>query len=197
MAPQIAPGHSGPSHESRDGVQGRLMPDLNRPLPPTPPLTAEHYEIPTLHRKPVAEPPESHSLKHHRSFSHPFPSFFGSKKSAEKKTAGRHNVNGSSNNVGGDHHDRWEDEPNLSKSSLSENAGQKPDRQPATGKCMTCDSTVRWPQGLKVYRCTTCLTINDLEPYIESRSEFNTNAPTGVPAPRRKRMSSPVDDSQC
>lgn len=29
---------------------------------------------------------------------------------------------------------------------------------------MTCDSTVRWPQDLKTFRCTTCLTINDLEP---------------------------------
>lgn len=28
---------------------------------------------------------------------------------------------------------------------------------------MACNSTVRWPQDLKVFRCTTCLTINDLE----------------------------------
>lgn len=30
---------------------------------------------------------------------------------------------------------------------------------------MTCDSTVRWPSDLKTFRCVTCLTINDLEPY--------------------------------
>jgi E3 ubiquitin-protein ligase HECTD2 len=36
---------------------------------------------------------------------------------------------------------------------------------------MTCDSTVRWPQGLKVFRCTTCLTINDLEYNPEKQSD--------------------------
>ena len=33
-----------------------------------------------------------------------------------------------------------------------------------TGKCMTCDSMVRWPRELLVFRCTVCLTINDLRP---------------------------------
>ena len=33
-----------------------------------------------------------------------------------------------------------------------------------TGHCMTCDSKVKWPAGLKVFRCAACLTINDREP---------------------------------
>ncbi|KAL2868844.1 HECT-type E3 ubiquitin-protein ligase [Aspergillus lucknowensis] len=37
-----------------------------------------------------------------------------------------------------------------------------------TGKCITCNNTVRWPQHLKVFRCTECLTVNDLEPYHET-----------------------------
>ena len=45
---------------------------------------------------------------------------------------------------------------------------------------MTCDATVRWPQGLKVFRCTTCLTINDLEPFTEP-----SPAPQGGPHVRR------------
>lgn len=32
-----------------------------------------------------------------------------------------------------------------------------------TGKCATCNSTVRWPRHLNVYRCTACLMVNDLE----------------------------------
>ncbi|KAL4884553.1 hypothetical protein BJY04DRAFT_225720 [Aspergillus karnatakaensis] len=39
-----------------------------------------------------------------------------------------------------------------------------------TGKCMACNNTVRWPRNLKVFRCTECLTVNDLEPYQESKS---------------------------
>ncbi|KAF9877767.1 ubiquitin-protein ligase [Colletotrichum karsti] len=34
----------------------------------------------------------------------------------------------------------------------------------ATGNCMTCGSLVRWPRELKVFKCTVCLTINDLHP---------------------------------
>lgn len=38
------------------------------------------------------------------------------------------------------------------------------DRDLMTGKCMTCDSMVRWPRGLAVFRCSVCVTINDLTP---------------------------------
>ncbi|OTB05388.1 hypothetical protein M426DRAFT_72892 [Hypoxylon sp. CI-4A] len=34
----------------------------------------------------------------------------------------------------------------------------------ATGNCMTCASLVRWPKELPVFRCTICLTINDIKP---------------------------------
>ncbi|RPB08298.1 HECT-domain-containing protein [Morchella conica CCBAS932] len=33
-----------------------------------------------------------------------------------------------------------------------------------TGRCSCCDSYVRWPTHLSVFRCTTCTTINDLAP---------------------------------
>lgn len=33
-----------------------------------------------------------------------------------------------------------------------------------TGKCITCNSTCRWPRNVQVFRCTICLTVNDLEP---------------------------------
>jgi E3 ubiquitin-protein ligase HECTD2 len=34
----------------------------------------------------------------------------------------------------------------------------------ATGRCMTCGSLVRWPRELQMFRCTICMTINDLQP---------------------------------
>lgn len=45
------------------------------------------------------------------------------------------------------------------------------DKEPVTGRCMTCDSTVRWPREVKVFRCVTCQTINDLEPFVESQKD--------------------------
>jgi len=46
---------------------------------------------------------------------------------------------------------------------------------------MTCDSMVRWPKELKVFRCAVCLTINDLKPVVlEARRGDGHRAP--VPA---------------
>lgn len=38
------------------------------------------------------------------------------------------------------------------------------DTELMSGKCFTCDSSVRWPKNLSVFRCTICLMINDLRP---------------------------------
>lgn len=152
--------------------------DLNRPLPPPPAsASAESYEIPSLRRKPVPESTESSSTKHNhtRSFSHPFPSLFGSKKS-DKKNTGR----GDLEVGGGGRRDLRREEHNV-KSSSAEIASHRIDRHFLTGKCMTCDSTVRWPQGLKVFRCTTCLTINDLEDNSEDRGESNVSVAGALP----------------
>ena len=43
-------------------------------------------------------------------------------------------------------------------------SSQSMDTDLTTGRCMTCDSLVRWPKALKVFRCTICLMINDLKP---------------------------------
>ena len=84
---------------------------------------------------------------------------------------------------------------NLKTSTTLTNTS-KPTRvdrqQPVTGKCMTCDSTVRWPQGLKVFRCTTCLTINDLEPFSEARPD-SSHAPSGPSAAARKPVPLSLD----
>ena len=43
------------------------------------------------------------------------------------------------------------------------------------GKCATCDSSVRWPQHLEVYRCTVCLMINDLKPNVPNDTTSKTH----------------------
>jgi E3 ubiquitin-protein ligase HECTD2 len=40
------------------------------------------------------------------------------------------------------------------------------------GKCQTCDATVRWPRHLKVFRCTDCLMVTDLEPETHESSDL-------------------------
>ena len=52
------------------------------------------------------------------------------------------------------------------KSAVGQAQGQGQDGE-VTGRCATCDSTVRWPRGLAVFRCPVCSMINDLEPYVE------------------------------
>lgn len=42
-------------------------------------------------------------------------------------------------------------------------ATQQRDNDLVSGKCATCDSTVRWPRHLNVYRCAVCLMVNDLK----------------------------------
>jgi E3 ubiquitin-protein ligase HECTD2 len=104
------------------------------------------YIIPTL--APGARP-----KRHGRSMSHPFPSLF----------AGRRKLDGGAA-VPGESTD--DDAGSASPSPRA----KVPDGELVSGKCMTCDSMVRWPRELMVFRCTVCLTINDLKPVaLEAR----------------------------
>lgn len=46
-----------------------------------------------------------------------------------------------------------------------------------TGRCMTCNAAVKWPANLKVFRCTQCLAVNDLEP-AKSKETGKEGPPT-------------------
>ncbi|KAI1427910.1 hypothetical protein F5Y12DRAFT_711543 [Xylaria sp. FL1777] len=105
----------------------------------------------------VVPKPKSLS-KHSRSMSHPFPSLFSSRK---KKNAAADNDLGYDDDAGGhDYSTRA-----YSSSSQAANAGKVAPgpAELATGNCMTCGGLVRWPKELHVFRCTKCLTINDLK----------------------------------
>jgi E3 ubiquitin-protein ligase HECTD2 len=90
--------------------------------------------------------------------SHPFPSLFSGKKKRQGESAA---VTGFESTD--------DDTSPIAARNIIQNPNIKQkiqDRGLTTGKCMTCDSMVRWPKALKVFRCTVCLMINDLKPIV-------------------------------
>jgi E3 ubiquitin-protein ligase HECTD2 len=132
------------------------------------------YGIPTLGRP---SPSPSKSRSHGRSMSHPFPSIFSGRKKKHGDTTGLGGLEST-------------DDEKLSPVAARNTAlnptvkqAKVPDKDLMTGKCMTCDSMVRWPKELKVFRCTVCLMINDLKPIIlEARRGDGQRAPVASKA---------------
>lgn len=129
----------------------------------------EHaYGIPTLHgwgdSQPFLERPTKQNrpeLRHGRSKSHPFPSLFQSK--------GKRQEGGSSSTINPARENKPSPATQSSPRAATGRASRVPDKDLTTGNCMTCNSTVRWPKELLVFRCTVCLTINDLKPTSANR----------------------------
>jgi E3 ubiquitin-protein ligase HECTD2 len=97
--------------------------------------------------------------------SHPFPSLF----SAKKKRIGE-----PATTAGFESTDDDAISPIATQNTPNNHASKQKvvDKDLTTGKCMTCDSMVRWPKELKVFRCTVCMTINDLKPIaLEARPD--------------------------
>lgn len=96
--------------------------------------------------------------------SHPFPSLFPPRKGSLRKKAAQDDFDSDSDS----------DAEMLglgpgSKSKAPAQASGPPyarpplgDKDYASGNCMTCGALSRWPKGLKVFKCTLCVTINDL-----------------------------------
>ncbi|KAF4635728.1 hypothetical protein G7Y89_g2375 [Cudoniella acicularis] len=114
------------------------------------------------------------SPSHGRSMSHPFPSLFlGKKKRHEDGAAGMEFESTDD--------DSASPPQRLQKAGSASKPTKVLEKDLTTGKCMTCDSMVRWPKDLKVFRCTVCLTINDLKPIaLEARRGDGHRAPAVV-----------------
>jgi E3 ubiquitin-protein ligase HECTD2 len=129
------------------------------------------YGIPSLHASPDTSSPSSNNTslhvkptsKHGRSMSHPFPLLFQSK----QKHQGINALNIPDLSDGDIHIPSSQDAPRIASSKFSRASGMTL----VTGRCMTCDSKVRWPKELLVFRCTVCLTINDLKPISATAPE--------------------------
>ncbi|KAK5660780.1 hypothetical protein OQA88_12147 [Cercophora sp. LCS_1] len=96
--------------------------------------------------------------RHGRSMSHPFPSLFSSKKKKAEQMTAEHSDSESGDEAG--------PMPRLSKQPTRghRNVSSTGSRDYSTGRCMTCGSLVRWPRELQIFKCTICLTINNLQP---------------------------------
>jgi E3 ubiquitin-protein ligase HECTD2 len=109
------------------------------------------YEVPVLQNIPSttslsSDVSRTHS-GHGRSSSHPFQPLFGSAKKVDKPE-----LEILSGKLAQDMDSATRTNKNTKEDDFK------------TGNCLTCDSTVRWPSHLDVYRCTACLMINDLKP---------------------------------
>lgn len=131
---------------------------------------------------------------HGRSYSHPFPSIFGTGKRTEKKPEIDHND---------DVLEALTESPFVSTGLASKDlmaanptSLQNGEQELVTGKCSTCDSLVRWPRHLDVFRCTVCLMVNDLKLgaglSTESRQAEGPRTTTSSPDLPRKGTRNPM-----
>lgn len=104
--------------------------------------------------------------RHGRSLSNPFPSLF-----SNKKKPGRHPAGLSDSDSSDEAPTMTKPKSRIQTHTHRRNMPSSGNRAPssgnkdfATGHCMTCGSLVRWPRELHVFRCTICMTINDLQP---------------------------------
>lgn len=129
--------------------------------PSVPPAPSAPAPAPAAQRPGLLARPPSHG----RSMSHPFPSLLPSRnKPLPRKTQDDFDSDSDSD----------AEMLGLGPASKSRGPAQQPagsglsyakpqsDKDFASGNCMACGALSRWPKGLKVFKCTLCVTINDL-----------------------------------
>ncbi|PSR93653.1 hypothetical protein BD289DRAFT_364437 [Coniella lustricola] len=116
--------------------------------------------------------PPSRGPSHNRSISHPFPSVHPTKKQQppappppppQLKKKAQDDFDSDSDSEAemlGLGPGSRSKAPTYPSGSL--NTKPLNDKDFASGNCMTCGSLSRWPKGLRVFKCTLCVTINDL-----------------------------------
>ena len=113
--------------------------------------------------------------RHGRSLSHPFPSLFSSRKKKQENPG----------DADEDSTEECSQATGLHKASphaANRRHASNNSRDFTTGNCMACGSLVRWPRGLTVFRCTVCLTVNDVvqgSEATESKSGFMSGQRNG------------------
>ncbi|KAI9049883.1 hypothetical protein LZ554_006031 [Drepanopeziza brunnea f. sp. 'monogermtubi'] len=176
-----------PSTRNEAGPNSANAPSLS-PARPRPRIS-EADILDNAYGIPILSPPSHTSYgaprptpspSHGRSMSHPFPSLFSSRRKRPGESAAVAEFESAEE----------EPDPPIGARNTNQNSTptpkqrQKvPDKDLMTGNCMTCDSLVRWPKELKVFRCTVCLTINDIKPVIlEARRGDGHRTPVAAQA---------------
>lgn len=110
--------------------------------------------------------------------SHPFPSLFSSKRKMAPKNPSPDDFDSDSDSDAemlGLGPGSKQKRPSQPAGPSKVNGRPPTDKDFASGNCMTCGAMSRWPKGLKVFKCTLCMTINDLVD-INSVVEANNHA---------------------
>lgn len=152
--PVHAPPPPPPSSAHRNPI------DVNRTA-----ITAIDYNVPILFptgapaatttTNTSASPSRNRRQLHARSTSQPFPSLMNSNASRKpEKTFTKRDF-------GLDLDFDFEDD---GVSAIGLDQARSAGDEMVTGKCITCNSTCRWPRHVQTFRCTVCLTVNDLVP---------------------------------
>lgn len=183
---RLLSGSSGPSQNQSS--TSPLQRNSNKPLTSFPQGT-QPTSTPTPLSPSRANSTPSREHTHNRSASHPLPRLFSRKKSTQNlggAVAPDTTVDDASVPVLNDN--RFTTSPTRVVSGK-----RRLDEDPsATRYCMCCSSKLRFPKELKVFRCTVCLTINDLEPVGSNKeNERDTQGdresrPTYLLGPKRE-----------
>lgn len=135
------------------------------------------YNVPIL-------PSSAPSRPHRRSLSQPFPSLMPtSPRKGGRKVTKEDFLDSDSND---DDDDDYSDTMRhlYESRSHSPRKGWTPAEDVVNGKCMTCHSTMRWPKNTKVFRCTICLMVNDLEPHMKGDDHVGDESQPPAPPPK-------------
>jgi len=112
-------------------------------------------------------PPRPHERQrrpqHSRSLSHPFPSLFAGKKKRQQESSDQ---DSSESERDADAKPMAKARENTIGRSQRGGHGRQGSHDFVNGNCMGCGSLLRWPGDLHVFRCTVCLTINDVGPRL-------------------------------
>jgi len=182
--------------QSSSPSNGSTQPSASRPGNRPPPVVQPQHPDSFSGPGPVSPNRTGDSPRQHgRSTSHPLPRIFGRKKSLGTL-------------IGGDLDGPPEDvlvpglKTPLTASPTRQTHGKKRlDQDPnVTRPCMCCFTKCRFPRGLTVFRCTNCLTINDLEPHVPDikgpdnsyASESKQSYSVGPKRKRQDRVSSAI-----
>ncbi|KAL8830253.1 MAG: hypothetical protein Q9191_001534 [Dirinaria sp. TL-2023a] len=147
------PASNQPQPSNDNPLQNNRQRGVAQPATPSrsPPLRATgDSQINPVHRR---------ASQHGRSISHPFPSIFGSGKKKLPRGEDEVNVIDAKTLPTGSPGSYIDDHPGMGRPS----GGNIDDNDLISGRCATCDSQVRWPKDLDVFRCTVCLMVNDLK----------------------------------
>ncbi|KAH8706683.1 hypothetical protein BGZ61DRAFT_350034 [Ilyonectria robusta] len=167
MAPWSSRRGSQPSNHSSSDLISRIHHSALNTSATLSPSLGSRFDISNAHADSSDSDADFHAehsrLKarrpqHSRSMSQPFPSLFSGKKKKRQSSVG-----GLPPDLGFVDDDAVLPPPPRPTTKTHTRGGPAGSKDFATGNCMTCGSLVRWPRDLKVFKCTICMTVNDLE----------------------------------